>query len=111
MPEATEWDEKEKNADANSSVQSVVAMRSIPPFIPTHDISRGVVYGIEALLRYALMLAVMYVRVSILPSARVHFSYFPRTFQAAYFITIVAGLAVGEIAFGRLWGTFYAHVH
>lgn len=50
---------KEKSANGNASAQDLAAMRSIPPFIPAHDITRGAVFGFEALLRYALMLAVM----------------------------------------------------
>lgn len=35
------------------------APRTIPPFIPAHDIPRGALYAFQALLTYALMLAVM----------------------------------------------------
>lgn len=37
------------------------ARRSIPPFTPSIDVSRGVFQATQALLHYALMLAVMYV--------------------------------------------------
>ena len=33
--------------------------RTIPPFIASHDIPRGALYAFQALLMYALMLAVM----------------------------------------------------
>jgi hypothetical protein len=35
--------------------------RISPPFIPSHDIPRGIIYMFQAALAYALMLAVMYV--------------------------------------------------
>ena len=35
--------------------------RSSPPFIASHDIPRGIAFAIQALLGYALMLAVMWV--------------------------------------------------
>lgn len=63
--------------------------RVIPPFIPSHDFTRGILFAFQALLQYLLMLAVM-------------------TFQAAYFISIVGGLGIGEMLFGRMGS---AHVH
>ncbi|PPQ90423.1 hypothetical protein CVT25_014941 [Psilocybe cyanescens] len=57
-------------------------LRTITPFIAAYDIPRGLLYGLEMLLMYLLMLAVM-------------------TFQAAYMISIVLGLGIGEILFGR----------
>jgi len=57
--------------------------RTIPPFVFSHDIVRGALYSLQALLSYALMLAVM-------------------TFQAAYIISIIIGLGLGEILFGRI---------
>lgn len=59
--------------------------RLIAPFIPSHDLTRGALYALQALLSYALMLAVM-------------------TFQAAYIIAIIVGLGIGEILFGRFGG-------
>ncbi|TBU35037.1 Ctr copper transporter [Dichomitus squalens] len=56
--------------------------RMIPPFIPSHDVPRGALFAFQALLFYVLMLAVM-------------------TFQAGYLISIVVGLAIGEVLFGR----------
>lgn len=35
--------------------------RMIAPFIPAHDIPRGAIHALQALLGYTLMLAVMYV--------------------------------------------------
>ncbi|KAH7921261.1 hypothetical protein BV22DRAFT_744067 [Leucogyrophana mollusca] len=60
--------------------------RVIPPFIASHDIPRGIFQGVQSFFSYALMLAVM-------------------TFQAAYIISIILGLAVGEILFGRIGRT------
>jgi copper transporter 1 len=57
--------------------------RTIPPFVLSHDVARGALYSLQALLYYALMLAVM-------------------TFQAAYIISIIIGLGLGEILFGRI---------
>jgi len=57
--------------------------RISPPFIPSHDIPRGIIYMFQAALAYALMLAVM-------------------TFNAAYAISIILGLGIGEGLFGRI---------
>ncbi|PPR01179.1 hypothetical protein CVT24_006055 [Panaeolus cyanescens] len=58
-------------------------VRHIPPFVPSHDIPRGILFGLQMLITYLLMLAVM-------------------TFQAAYIIGVVVGLGAGEIMFGRI---------
>jgi len=60
----------------------VQTLRSIPPFIPSHDIPRGIIHATQALLAYAFMLAAM-------------------TFQASFVISISIGLGVGEMLFGR----------
>jgi len=57
--------------------------RTIPPFDISRDSARGALYSLQASLSYVLMLAVM-------------------TFQAAYIISIVVGLGLGEVLFGRL---------
>ncbi|KAH7880458.1 Ctr copper transporter [Lentinula edodes] len=57
--------------------------RSVPPFIAAHDVSRGTIYAVQALLGYILMLAAM-------------------TFEAAYVISIILALGIGEILFGRM---------
>ncbi|TFK88567.1 hypothetical protein K466DRAFT_66691 [Polyporus arcularius HHB13444] len=64
--------------------------RTIPPFIPSHDVPRGVLFALQALLYYALMLAVM-------------------TFQAAFIISIIVGLMIGEVLFGRYAGGAKSH--
>lgn len=33
--------------------------RVIPPFIPSHDFTRGILFAFQALLQYLLMLAIM----------------------------------------------------
>ncbi|KAF8168331.1 copper transporter [Crassisporium funariophilum] len=60
-------------------------LRTITPFIPAHDIPRGILYALQMLLMYILMLAVM-------------------TFQAAFIISIVLGSGIGEVLFGRMAG-------
>jgi len=59
--------------------------RTFAPAIFAHDMSRGVMHAVQALLGYTLMLSVM-------------------TFQATYLICIIAGLGIGEMLFGRLKG-------
>ncbi|KAI9512651.1 Ctr copper transporter family-domain-containing protein [Russula earlei] len=56
--------------------------RTIPPFVLSRDSARGALCSLHALVTYALMLAVM-------------------TFQAAYVISIIIGLGLGEVLFGR----------
>lgn len=57
--------------------------RLVPPFILMHDITRGIFQAVQSLFSYALMLAVM-------------------TFNASYIISIILGLALGEVLFGRI---------
>ncbi|KAI0724342.1 Ctr copper transporter family-domain-containing protein [Cerioporus squamosus] len=64
--------------------------RTVPPFIPSHDVPRGVLFAFQALLYYILMLAVM-------------------TFQAAFIISIIFGLMIGEVLFGRYSGGAKTH--
>ncbi|KAF8630477.1 hypothetical protein AX15_002893 [Amanita polypyramis BW_CC] len=54
----------------------------IPPFILSHDISRGILHAVQRLLTYLLMLAVM-------------------TFQVSFIISIIVGAGIGEVMFGR----------
>jgi len=70
--------------DPDSMRPAIVQQRrTIPPFVLSNDATRGALYSLHALLSYALMLAVM-------------------TFQAAYIISIVLGLGLGEMLFGRI---------
>ncbi|KAF8641218.1 hypothetical protein AX17_000852 [Amanita inopinata Kibby_2008] len=73
--------EKVGEIPAQVTIRTVV-LHTVPPFIPSHDIPRGVIHGIQALVAYLLMIGVM-------------------TYQAAYLISIVVGLGLGEIIFGR----------
>ena len=41
----------------------VFPARTTPPFILSHDLSRGVIFAVQALLGYSLMLAIMWVPV------------------------------------------------
>ncbi|KAG1729972.1 Ctr copper transporter family-domain-containing protein [Suillus paluster] len=56
--------------------------RFTPPFIPAHDIVRGVMFAAQALLSYLFMLTVM-------------------TYQLSFIFSLVVGLGVGETLFGR----------
>ncbi|GJE85939.1 copper transporter family protein [Phanerochaete sordida] len=78
------------STEQTSLVNGARVSRSSPPFIASHDIPRGIAFACQALLGYTLMLAVM-------------------TFQAAYIISILAGLGIGEVAFGRM-GSAPGHV-
>jgi len=84
------WRIQEKGEGSSGSTQvshNVQRGRTLPPFVLSRDSARGALYSLQALLVYALMLAVM-------------------TFQAAYIISIIVGLGLGEVLFGRL-----AHVY
>lgn len=72
-------------SDSSHDVKTVSRpiLRSIPPFIPSHDIPRGIIHAIQTAFSYTLMLIVM-------------------TFNAAYIIPVVLGLGVGEVLFGRI---------
>jgi len=64
------------------TVGSTVTARGAPPFIAVHDLSRGFVHATQSALKFALMLVVM-------------------TFQVSFILSIVIGLGVGEMLFGR----------
>ncbi|KAI0085508.1 CTR copper uptake transporter [Irpex rosettiformis] len=63
-------------------LRDAMTMRTTPPFIASHDILRGIVYAGRAALQFAFMLAIM-------------------TFQVGFILSIVVGLGVGEMLFGR----------
>ncbi|KAI0338671.1 hypothetical protein BDW22DRAFT_1314894, partial [Trametopsis cervina] len=75
-----------QSSNSSTSTRAVlrdaVTMRSAPPFIASHDILRGVVYAGRSALQFAFMLAIM-------------------TFQVGFILSIVVGLGVGEVLFGR----------
>ncbi|KAI0374383.1 hypothetical protein BV20DRAFT_961534 [Pilatotrama ljubarskyi] len=91
-------------SQSNVPVRSRVRVaRTVPPFVPSHDLPRGVLYAFHTLLTYALMLAVMCVAL-ITWSYRYVLKKFSshRTFQAAFIISIVLGSGIGEVLFGRV---------
>lgn len=51
------------NSEQQPTDKTVIACdkRRIAPFIPSHDITRGLVHALQALLAYMLMLAIMLV--------------------------------------------------
>lgn len=61
-----------------------------PPFIPAHDITRGVMFAAQTLLGYLFMLTVM-------------------TYQLGFIFSLVVGLGVGETLFGRFGSITHAH--
>ncbi|KAF9219854.1 CTR copper uptake transporter [Gyrodon lividus] len=65
-------------------------LRRLAPFIPSHDITRGVMFAGHTLLTYLFMLTVM-------------------TFQLGFILSLVVGLGVGETLFGRFSPS--AHLH
>ncbi|KAF8480958.1 copper transporter, partial [Russula ochroleuca] len=83
------WRKQEKREESaqvevigSSKASRVQGSRTLPPFVLSRDAARGALYSLQASLDYALMLAVM-------------------TFQAAYIISIIVGLGLGEVLFGR----------
>ncbi|EIM84484.1 CTR copper uptake transporter [Stereum hirsutum FP-91666 SS1] len=77
----TNTDEK-ITSQRSSSLLGLPRRGAMPPFIPAHDISRGVLHVGQTALSFLFMLAVM-------------------TFQASFIISIIIGLGVGETLFGR----------
>lgn len=72
------------SSDDASSVKSVNAVKAprVLPFVTKIEIKRGINRAVGGLFMYTLMLAVM-------------------TFNAAFILSIIVGLGIGEIAFGR----------
>ncbi|KLO18684.1 hypothetical protein SCHPADRAFT_819296 [Schizopora paradoxa] len=94
---STDSDEKDEKMEKDVEVVvpvlphssgSILSRRNIPPFVPSQDIVRGIVFVGQAALGYAFMLAIM-------------------TFQAGFIISIAVGLGVGETLFGR----YHEHAH
>ncbi|KAF9476563.1 CTR copper uptake transporter [Pholiota conissans] len=80
-----------KNDDGlRPGFKTVLTLGNTPPFIPAHDIVRGILHAGQAALSFAFMLAVM-------------------TYNAAFIICIVAGLGIGEMLFGRYIGASKIH--
>ncbi|KAH7104490.1 Ctr copper transporter [Auriculariales sp. MPI-PUGE-AT-0066] len=76
------WKQRMVGSTPRSLLPTAVSMRAAAPFVPSHDVSRGLLHALHTAIQYALMLAIM-------------------TFQGAYFIAIVGGAGVGEFLFGR----------
>ncbi|KAF7289998.1 hypothetical protein HMN09_01304500 [Mycena chlorophos] len=75
-----------KASDSESSSGGAVALqaRAPAPFILSHELSRGALAGVQTTVHYVLMLVVM-------------------TFNAAFLISVVLGVVVGEVVFGRMY--------
>ncbi|PPQ96780.1 hypothetical protein CVT26_006264 [Gymnopilus dilepis] len=77
---------KIKGCDTGGAAKEISfnsSIRTAMPFIPSRDIPRAALYTFQMLVMYLLMLAIM-------------------TFQGAFFISIVVGLGIGEVIFGRV---------
>lgn len=85
-------DTTETPSSAAAKNQKALSMRTIPPFLVTVDIPRGILYAIRRFLGFALMLAVM-------------------TYHAGYIISIIVGQGLGEIVFGRIPMRTVKHDH
>ena len=82
--------------------------RNIPPFIPAHDIVRGILHAGQAALGFAFMLVVMYISFPCSTIVTIA-DQDNRTFQVSFIIAIVVGLGVGEMLFGRYISIASAH--
>ncbi|KAL9710809.1 hypothetical protein Ac2012v2_006347, partial [Leucoagaricus gongylophorus] len=76
----------------NLTLLGVLMFRTIPPFIPSHDVARGFFQGAQSLLSFSFMLAAMTLNVSII-------------------LSIVIGLGVGEMLFGRFVASGSTIIH
>ncbi|KAJ3576050.1 hypothetical protein NP233_g685 [Leucocoprinus birnbaumii] len=72
----------QRKGSPTPSLSGIISLRTIPPFIPSNDIARGLLQAAQSFLSFAFMLAAM-------------------TFNAGIIIAIVVGLGVGETLFGR----------
>ncbi len=52
---------KKSSAAFPGRVRDAVTMRSGPPFILSHDVTRGIIHAVQSALHFAIMLVVMYV--------------------------------------------------
>ncbi|KAG8873206.1 hypothetical protein FRB97_006930 [Tulasnella sp. 331] len=78
-------------ARPSSASTSIVAARVpihriLPPFILSHDLTRAAFATARSAVQYSLMLAVM-------------------TFNVSFILSILAGVFIGELLFGRFAGT------
>lgn len=91
----------------SASQQGRLTTRSFPPFILTHDVTRGILYLAKTAINFAFMLAVMCVSDSPCPMNTAHLR--DRTFQLGFIFAVVVGLGVGEMLFGR-YASHAAHL-
>lgn len=80
-----------KLSSKNSQPSHDTLRRRVPPFIPSHDVPRGIMRVILASINFLFMLAIM-------------------TFQLGFIFAIVIGLGVGETLFGR-YNPHLGHLH
>ncbi|KAH9913205.1 CTR copper uptake transporter [Fomitopsis serialis] len=71
----------------HSTLPRTIGLRSAAPFILKHELPRGILLMVQVALNYAFMLAVM-------------------TFQLGFIFSLIVGLGVGEMLFGR----FASHI-
>ncbi|EIN05663.1 hypothetical protein PUNSTDRAFT_106633 [Punctularia strigosozonata HHB-11173 SS5] len=92
-------DLKEKNSSYTApdldykrpaSLRQSMAVRMSTPFIPSHDIPRGIIQAAQTGLGFAFMLVVM-------------------TYQVGFILSIVIGEGVGETLFGRYASSAVVH--
>lgn len=92
--QATASDDNEKppksKIPARPSAAGIIGSRTALPFISAHDIPRGLLHMGQTAFGFAFMLAVM-------------------TFQVGFIFSIILGLGVGEMLFGRYITTGGSH--
>ncbi|KAI0665517.1 CTR copper uptake transporter [Trametes maxima] len=71
-----------KRALPSGRIRDTITLRNAPPFIPAHDIARGILHAAQVAIQFAFMLIVM-------------------SFQVSFILSIIIGLSVGETLFGR----------
>ncbi|KAG8984284.1 hypothetical protein FRB94_006196 [Tulasnella sp. JGI-2019a] len=72
-------------SNATAAVPRAPIFRVLPPFILSHDLTRAALTTARSAVGYTLMLAVM-------------------TFNASFIISILIGVFIGELLFGRFAG-------
>lgn len=90
LPSASSSEVDFKQSAVNVRVRDAATLRHAPPFVLAHDLMRGFTYMFHTALQFAFMLTVM-------------------TFQAAFILSIIVGLGVGETLFGRYIAHASAH--
>lgn len=83
------------------STHTPTLRQKLPPFIASHDITRGVLHTAQVAIGYALMLAVMYVCPLLLSIKPYLLPAQNRTFNGSFILSVLIGLGVGETLFGK----------